>query len=79
MTLANKVQKAGVVGAGGGGFPAHVKLAGKAGVLVSSVDPGGPAGKAGMKAGDVVLKLDTQAIQDGDDLLRQGIDPTSLR
>ena len=44
------------------------KLAGKAGVLVSSVDPGGPAGKAGMKAGDVVLKLDTQAIQDGDDL-----------
>jgi S1-C subfamily serine protease len=46
----------------------YFKLAGKAGVLVSSVDPGGPAGKAGMKAGDVVLKLDTQAIQDGDDL-----------
>jgi len=44
------------------------KLAGKAGVLVSSVDPDGPAGKAGMKAGDVVLKLDAQAIQDGDDL-----------
>jgi C-terminal processing protease CtpA/Prc len=46
----------------------YFKLAGKAGVLVSSVDPDGPAGKAGMKAGDVVLKLDAQAIQDGDDL-----------
>ena len=30
--------------------------------------PTGPAGKAGMKAGDVVLKLGSEAIEDGDDL-----------
>ena len=30
MTLADKVRLAGVVGAGGGGFPTHVKLAAKA-------------------------------------------------
>ena len=46
----------------------YFKLAGKTGVLVSSVDPEGPAGKAGMKAGDAVLKLDGKAIEDGDDL-----------
>ena len=46
----------------------YFKLAGKTGVLVSSVDAEGPAGKAGMKAGDVVLKLDGKAIEDGDDL-----------
>ena len=46
----------------------YFKLAGKRGVLVSSVDADGPAAKAGMKAGDVVLKLDGEAIEDGDDL-----------
>jgi C-terminal processing protease CtpA/Prc len=46
----------------------YFKLAGKTGVLVSSVDPDGPAGKAGMKAGDVILKLGAEAIEDGDDL-----------
>lgn len=46
----------------------YFKLAGKTGVLVSSVDADGPAGKAGMKAGDVILKLGTDAIEDGDDL-----------
>ena len=46
----------------------HFKLAGKSGVLVSSVDADGPAGKAGMKAGDVILKLDGKAIEDGSDL-----------
>jgi S1-C subfamily serine protease len=44
------------------------KLGGKTGVLVSSVDAEGPAGKAGMKAGDIVLKLGSEAIADGDDL-----------
>ncbi|HYN02808.1 MAG TPA: PDZ domain-containing protein [Vicinamibacteria bacterium] len=46
----------------------YFKLGGKTGVLVSSVDPEGPAGKAGMKAGDAVLKLDGKPIEDGDDL-----------
>jgi serine protease Do len=46
----------------------YFKLGGKTGVLVSSVDADGPAGKAGMKAGDVILKLGTETIEDGDDL-----------
>jgi C-terminal processing protease CtpA/Prc len=46
----------------------YFKLAGKSGVLVSSVDADGPAGKAGMKAGDVILKLDAEAIEDGEGL-----------
>jgi len=46
----------------------YFKLGGKTGVLVSSVDAEGPAGKAGMKAGDIVLKIGTKAIQEGDDL-----------
>jgi Na+-translocating ferredoxin:NAD+ oxidoreductase RnfC subunit len=36
MTLADKVKKAGVVGAGGGGFPAHVKLAAKADTVIAN-------------------------------------------
>jgi S1-C subfamily serine protease len=46
----------------------YFKLAGKTGVLVSSVDADGPAAKGGMKAGDVILKLGTETIEDGDDL-----------
>ena len=46
----------------------YFKLGGKTGVLVSSVDVDGPAGKAGMKAGDIVLKLGSETIDDGDDL-----------
>jgi serine protease Do len=51
---------------------AYFKLAGKSGVLVSSVDADGPAAKAGMKAGDVILKLDGKAVEDGD-ALREAI------
>ncbi len=36
MTLVEKVKQAGVVGAGGGGFPAHVKLAGKADTVIAN-------------------------------------------
>ena len=36
MSLAEKVKRAGVVGAGGGGFPAHVKLAGKADTVIAN-------------------------------------------
>ena len=46
----------------------YFKLGGKTGVLVSAVSADGPAGKAGMKAGDIVLKLGAEAIADGDDL-----------
>ena len=36
MSLAEKVRQAGVVGAGGGGFPAHVKLAAKADTVIAN-------------------------------------------
>jgi Na+-translocating ferredoxin:NAD+ oxidoreductase RnfC subunit len=36
MNIADKVRQAGVVGAGGGGFPAHVKLAAKADTLIAN-------------------------------------------
>ncbi|ATE62003.1 DegQ family serine endoprotease [Thauera sinica] len=40
------------------------------GALVASVDPGGPAEKAGLKPGDVVLNLDGTRINDSADLPR---------
>jgi Na+-translocating ferredoxin:NAD+ oxidoreductase RnfC subunit len=36
MTLADKVKQAGVVGAGGGGFPTHVKMASKADTVIAN-------------------------------------------
>jgi Na+-translocating ferredoxin:NAD+ oxidoreductase RnfC subunit len=36
MTLAAQVRQAGVVGAGGGGFPTHVKLAAQADTLIAN-------------------------------------------
>ena len=36
MNLAEKVRQAGVVGAGGGGFPTHVKLNAKAEVVIAN-------------------------------------------
>ena len=36
MTLADKVRQAGVVGAGGGGFPTHVKMASKADTVIAN-------------------------------------------
>jgi C-terminal processing protease CtpA/Prc len=46
----------------------YFKLDADRGVLVTDVDEDGPAGKAGMKAGDVILKLDGKAVRDGGDL-----------
>lgn len=46
----------------------YFKLQAKSGVLVTAVDEGGPAAKAGIKAGDVILKVGGDAIADGDDL-----------
>jgi serine protease Do len=48
----------------------YFKLAGDSGVLVTNVEADGPAGKAGLKAGDVILKFDGRSITDGDDLQR---------
>ena len=36
MSLLEQVKQAGVVGAGGGGFPAHVKLAAKADTVIAN-------------------------------------------
>src|SRR5512133_3102421 len=36
MNLVDQVKQAGVVGAGGGGFPTHVKLGGKADTIIAN-------------------------------------------
>ncbi|MCF7689380.1 MAG: NADH dehydrogenase subunit, partial [Cephaloticoccus sp.] len=36
MNLVDQVRQAGVVGAGGGGFPTHVKLAAKADTVIAN-------------------------------------------
>ena len=41
-----------------------------AGALVSNVEPGGPAEKAGLKAGDIVLGVDGTKVKDSADLPR---------
>ncbi len=41
----------------------------KNGVLVAEVQPGGPADKAGLKAGDIITAVDGRSIKDGDDLV----------
>jgi serine protease Do len=47
---------------------AFFKLSGDKGVLVTSVEADGPAAKAGMKAGDVILKFDGDSVTDAEDL-----------
>ncbi len=43
----------------------------KNGVLVQEVQPGGPADKAGIKAGDIITTMDGRSIKDGDDLVNE--------
>jgi len=43
----------------------------KNGVLVQEVQPGGPADKAGLKAGDIIVTVDGRSIKDGDDLVNE--------
>lgn len=50
----------------------YFKAPGKEGILVTGVSPGSAAEKAGMKAGDVLVKLDGVTVRDAGDL-RQGI------
>jgi serine protease Do len=40
------------------------------GLLVTDVEADGPAGKAGVRAGDVIVKVDGKAVSDADDLRR---------
>jgi serine protease Do len=43
----------------------------KNGVLVQEVQPGGPAEKAGLKPGDIIITVDGRSIKDGDDLVNE--------
>jgi serine protease Do len=43
----------------------------KSGVLVQSVAPGGPAERAGLKGGDIIVSVDGRNIKDGDDLVNE--------
>jgi serine protease Do len=43
----------------------------KNGVLVQQVQSGGPADKAGLKAGDIITAIDGRNIKDGDDLVNE--------
>jgi serine protease Do len=43
----------------------------KNGVLVQEVQPAGPADKAGLKAGDIIVAIDGRPIKDGDDLVNE--------
>ena len=43
----------------------------KNGVLVQEVKAGGPAEKAGLKAGDIITTIDGRSIKDGDDLVNE--------
>ena len=48
----------------------YFKAEGDHAVLVTSVEEDGPAGRAGVKAGDLILKIDGQAVRDAGDLRR---------
>jgi serine protease Do len=43
----------------------------KNGVLVQLIQPGGPAEKAGLKAGDIITHIDGRSVKDGDDLVNE--------
>ena len=47
----------------------YFKVKGGEGVLISSVIEDSPAEKAGLKAGDVIVKIDDEEIEDGSDLI----------
>lgn len=49
-------------------FADSFKLPKPEGALVASVDAGGPADKAGLKVGDVILKIDQQTVASSGDL-----------
>jgi S1-C subfamily serine protease len=46
------------------------ELAGSRGILLNSVEAGSPASRAGLRAGDIVVKLDGWRVESLDDLFR---------
>jgi serine protease Do len=47
---------------------ARYRLQGRTGALLEAVDPGGPAAKAGLRTGDLVVRFGDVAVRDGDQL-----------
>jgi len=45
-------------------------IAQESAVMIAAIEPGGPAGRAGLQAGDIVLALDGTTIAGADDLIR---------
>jgi len=48
----------------------HAGVAQDSAVMISNVEPGGPAERAGLRAGDIVLGLDGETVSGADDLIR---------
>jgi serine protease Do len=48
----------------------YFKAEGEHAILVTSVEENGPAARGGVKAGDLILRIDGQAVRDADDLRR---------
>jgi S1-C subfamily serine protease len=46
----------------------QLKLSSPAGVIVLSVEPGGPAERAGLLIGDILVALNGKSVQDTDDV-----------
>ncbi|MEK7657319.1 MAG: NADH dehydrogenase subunit, partial [Elusimicrobiota bacterium] len=67
MDLAETLREAGVVGAGGAGFPAHVKAASKAEVVIAN----GAECEPLLQKDQAVLRHFTDEVLDGLDLLRK--------
>lgn len=47
----------------------YFRVEGDSAILVAEVEPEGPAGKAGMKAGDLIVKVNGKAVKDSGELL----------
>jgi serine protease Do len=76
VSVYNSIIRAGKVSRGSIGIqfrnydPAVLRGLGlDAGVVVASVNPGGPADRAGVKANDVIVAFNRNQIKDGDDLV----------